>query len=72
MARSRSLLLMFPRKKDFEKFLKTSGQTVAVIKLRVRLDLLQSRSSRAVSPGRKGALSVSAIEDEEARPATVR
>ncbi len=38
----------FPRERDFRRFLRTSGQTVADVKRRVRQDLLSQRISKRV------------------------
>jgi hypothetical protein len=53
--------ISFPSEKAFQKFLETSGQTVADIKFRVRLDLLSNKlRDRAIpAPRPVGARSVS-------------
>ena len=33
----------FPKERDFRRFLRTSGQTIADVKYRVRIDLLSER-----------------------------
>ncbi len=47
----------FPKRREFKKFLKRSGQTVADILLRVRLSILSERIQRSVQAGYRGARS---------------
>src|SRR5688572_29003780 len=42
----------FPKEKDFEKFLKDSGQSLEDIKLRVRLDVLSNKIREKVTKGK--------------------
>jgi hypothetical protein len=44
----------FPRYKEFQAFLLSSGQTVGDLKFRVRLNLLSQRTTKRVLTGRRG------------------
>jgi hypothetical protein len=44
----------FPKKKEFKAFLKQSGQTVADLLFRVRLNLTSTRIQRHVTAGHRG------------------
>jgi hypothetical protein len=41
----------FPRRRDFRKFLRSSGQTIEDIRIRVRIDILSNRLRRQVTRG---------------------
>jgi hypothetical protein len=45
----------FPKRREFKKFLKQTGQTVADLLLRVRLNILSERIQKAVVAGHHGA-----------------
>ncbi|HEX5310147.1 MAG TPA: hypothetical protein VFW38_13845 [Solirubrobacteraceae bacterium] len=47
--------LQFPRRRDFQRFLKKSKQTVADLLMRVELDMLSQRIQRRVAAGHRGA-----------------
>jgi SurA N-terminal domain len=54
--------VQFPKRREFRAFLRSSGQTVADLLLRVRLNLLSARIQRSVTAGHHGSGATKALQ----------